>query len=311
MPRLDRFAFTSQENRWQGTGSGAERKTPKRSLVLALVLACACLITLDAKGSVEPARQVVGAVFGPAESTTTAAVRPIVAIPAWFKSHDDMRDEIDTLEAQNAQLRSQVRTTGLNRNRLAELRGLTLSAEDLGYALVPSRVIALGSSQSFSNTVTIDAGSTSGLRPDMTVVNNDGLVGRILRTTRTTATVLLIVDADSTVGGRLGESLKLGFVHGRGELSSEGRLDLELVDQSVIPSAHDTVVTWGSDGAGPYVAEVPIGEVTKVFTSLRDSSQRIEIDPFVDFGALDLVGVMVPSGSESDRTVIEADGSLR
>jgi rod shape-determining protein MreC len=35
------------------------------------------------------------------------------------------------------------------------------------------------------------------------------------------------------------------------------------------------------------------------------------IQPYVDFGALDLVGVVVPSGTRSDRGVIEADGSLR
>jgi rod shape-determining protein MreC len=35
------------------------------------------------------------------------------------------------------------------------------------------------------------------------------------------------------------------------------------------------------------------------------------IAPFVDFSSLDLVGVVVPSGSDSDRSVIEADGVLR
>jgi rod shape-determining protein MreC len=35
------------------------------------------------------------------------------------------------------------------------------------------------------------------------------------------------------------------------------------------------------------------------------------IQPYVDFGSLDLVGVVVPSGSASDRAVIEADGSLQ
>ena len=47
----------------------------------------------------------------------------------------------------------------------------------------------------------------------MTVLNNDGLVGRILRVTRTTATVLLIVDSDSIVGGRVGRTMDLGFLH--------------------------------------------------------------------------------------------------
>jgi rod shape-determining protein MreC len=35
------------------------------------------------------------------------------------------------------------------------------------------------------------------------------------------------------------------------------------------------------------------------------------IQPYVDFGALDLVGVVVPAGTHSDRGVIEAGGSLR
>ena len=292
----------------------APQKTPSRWLVVALVLASASLMTLDATtddgSAVDPLRQAVGEVFGPVEAGTTAVVRPIGGIPEWFRGRDSMRDEIDDLEAENAELRAQVRTSGFNRNRLAEYDGLTAAAEDLGYALVPARVIGLGPSQSFSATVTIDAGSRAGLHPDMTVLNNDGLVGRILRVTRTTATVLLIVDADSTVGGRVGETMDLGFLTGQGETGDDAGLDLRLVDQSVVPADNDTVVTWGSDGDAPYVAGVPIGRVSEVYSSLRDSSQRAVIEPFVDFAALDLVGVVVPSGSESDRAVIEADGSL-
>ena len=94
----------------------------------------------------------------------------------------------------------------------------------------------------------------------MTVVNDDGLVGRVLRVTRTTATVLLVVDADSVVGGRVGESMEVGFLHGpRRRSATSGRLDLELVDAAVVPAKGDVVVTWGSDGGAPYVAGVPVG----------------------------------------------------
>jgi len=291
------------------------RKTPTPALIVALVLASLSLMTLDAgtgdDSAVEPARRAVGEVFGPIEAGTAAVVRPIAGIPDWFRGHDSMRDEIDDLEAENAELRSQVRTSGFDRNRLAEYDGLTAAAEDTGYALVPARVIGLGSSQSFSATVTIDAGSRAGLHADMTVLNNDGLVGRILRVTRTTATVLLIVDADSTVGGRVGDTMDLGFLTGQGETGDDGGLDLRLVDQSVVPAHDESIVTWGSDGDAPYVPGVPIGRVTEVYSDLRDSSQRAEIEPFVDFAELDLVGVVVPSGSESDRAVIEADGRLQ
>ena len=111
------------------------------------------------------------------------------------------------------------------------------AAADLGSALVPARVVALGSRQSQSFTVTIDAGSDAGVGPDMTVVNNDGLVGRVLRVTRSTATVLLIVDPDSTVGGRVGSSMEIGFVNGSGSLDQDAGLDLRLVDDASVPAA--------------------------------------------------------------------------
>jgi len=307
--------MTGRERRWSSQEQQRRRGEPPRSLVVALVLACVTLITLDLNDTtdsvLEPARRGLGEVFGPAESVASTVVRPVTAVPDWFRSRDSMRDELDALELENAELRTQVRKSGYDRNRLAEFDGLTAAAGTLGRAMVPARVIGLGPSQSFSSTVTIDAGSDAGLVPDLTVVNDDGLVGRVLRVTRTTATVLLIIDADSTVGGRVGESMEVGFLRGRGDIGDRGRLDLELVDETVVPARHDTVVTWGSEGGAPYVSGIPVGRITKVFTSLRDQTQRAEIEPFVDFGALDVVGVVVPSGSTSDRAVIEADGSLR
>ncbi len=307
--------MVDREKRWRGIGRLDERRRPSRSLMVALLLACATLITLDYHGGadspMEPARRVMGEVFGPVEAGTTAVVRPFTAVPQWFHSRDSLRHDLDQLEAENSQLRAEVAKSGYNRNRLAEYDGLTTAADDLGYALVPARVVAMGPSQSFSRTVTIDAGSRAGISPDMTVLNNDGLVGRVLRVTRSTATVLLVLDADSVVGGRVGESMDVGFLHGRGALGRDGRLDLQLVDDSVVPARDDTVVTWGSEGGAPYVSGVPVGRVASVYSSLRETSQRAVIVPFVDFGSLDLVGVVVPSGTASDRAIIEADGSLR
>ncbi len=304
-----------RERRWSGQRQLDDRSRPSRSLLVALVLASLTLITLDYRGGddspVEPVRRAVGEVFGPVETGTATAIRPFTAVPDWFRSRGELHDDVARLEAENSRLRSQAATEDYDRNRLEEYDGLTAAADDLGYALVPARVVALGPAQSFSDAVTIDAGSRAGIRPDMTVINNDGLVGRVLRVTSTTATVLLVVDTDSVVGGRVGESMEVGFLHGRGVVGDAGRLDLELVDESEVPAKNDTVVTWGSQDGAPYVAGVPVGRVTSVYSSVRESTQRAVIDPYVDFGSLDLVGVVVPSGTHSDRAVIEADGSMR
>ena len=312
MTRLSPLRPFGQAPRSNGDG------TPPRALVVALVLACASLMLLDrgAESVVDPARRAVGDVVGPAQAGVAGAIRPVVELPGFFRSRQQLRAELASLEAENAGLRTEVRSSGYRRNKLLELEGLTSTAESLGYALVPARVVGLGSSQSFTHTVTIDAGSAAGLAPDMTVLNNDGLVGRILRVTRTSATVLLLIDSDSTVGGRIGESMELGFLQGRGTTGGSARLDLELLDQKLVPAKGDTVVSWGSldefgNAGGPYTAGVPIGQVVSVYASLRESTQRAVIDPFVDFTELDLVGVVVASGTRSDRAVVEADGSLR
>ena len=298
----------------RGSLEPREPGRPRRSLVLALVLACLTLMTLDHVNdgaAVDPLRRLVGEVYGPVESGADSVVAPVVAVPGWLRSHHDLAGDVSRLEDENDQLRSELATTDYDRNRLQELDDLTVSAESIGHALVPARVIGIGPGQSFSRTVTIDAGTRAGIVPDQTVVNGQGLVGRVLRVTSTTATVLLVVDADSTVGGRVGRSMKVGFLHGRGDLGQGARLDLELVDQAYVPAEGESVVTWGSQDGAPYVAGVPVGRVDSVYSSLRESTQRAVIEPFVDFSALDVVGVVVPSGTHSDRGVIEVDGSLR
>jgi rod shape-determining protein MreC len=138
------------------------------------------------------------------------------------------------------------------------------------------------------------------------VLNSDGLVGRVVRATGSTATVVLIVDRGSVVGGRLGTSLEVGFLRGRGSADDTGRLELDLVDSSVEPSKDDVVVTWGSKDGVPYVAGIPIGRVESVVSSPRQSTRHAMIKPFVDFTALDVVGVVVPRGTQGDRPVLTA-----
>jgi rod shape-determining protein MreC len=279
-----------------------------------LVLACVTLMTVDAAtGSSSPVdgvRSAVGTVVGPMETATDSAVRPFDELSGFLRSNRSLRADNARLAAENSRLRSADATTPLQQQRLDELDGLTRTVAQTGYSLVAAHVVAMGPMQSFSRTVTIDAGTSSGVRKDMTVLNNDGLVGRVVRATRSTATVLLVVDTDSVVGGRLGTNLEIGFLRGRGTVGDDGRLDLDLVDNAVTPSRGDVVVTWGSPGGVPYVAGIPIGRVESVVTSPRESSRQAVIKPFVNFTALDVVGVVVPRGTKGDRPVLTA-GSVR
>src|ERR1700712_3813272 len=214
-------------------GFGRDRQRSSKVVVGLLVAASLIVITVDAASGdsspIDPARALVGNVIGPVESATAEAVRPMRETFAYFSSNDRLRGDVAKLSAQNSELRSQVEQAPLDRNRLAELDGLTHTANQTGYALVAARVVGMGPMQSFSRTVTIDAGTSSGVRKDMTVLNNDGLVGRVISVTHSTANVLLILDTDSVVGGRLGSNNEIGFLRGRGVTSERGRLGLGLV----------------------------------------------------------------------------------
>lgn len=289
----------------------ANRYRRRRSGPVLAVLSLACLtaITVDYRDDsspFEPVRDQLGELLSPAQEQAAVVARPVRDIPGFFETHKELRTQIRNLEAENANLRGEIATTSEVRRRAAELDGLLQAASSTGLALVPARVVSMGPAQSFTHSVTIDAGTSSGVRADMTVLNNQGLVGRVIKASTRSATVLLLVDQDSVVGSRLGSNAELGMLRGRGVLDGDGRLDLDLVDNSETPGKDDVVVTWGSRGGAPYVAGVPIGTVEAVFSSPREQAKHAVVRPFVDFSSVDLVGVVVEKGTRSDRTVIEA-----
>ena len=286
------------------------RRRTSRSLLAVLVLASLTAITVDYQGGEEsplqPTRDALGNLLGPVQEATAVVARPLQEVPGFFESNKSLRDDLTKLQAENANLRSQLATTSELRYRAAELDGLLQGSKSADLALVPARVVTIGPGQSFSRTVTIDAGTSSGVHPDMTVLNNDGLVGRVVRATRGSATVLLLVDQESVVGARLGSNAEVGFLRGRGTMDGDGRLDLDLVDNVETPGKDDVVVTFGSRNGSPYVPGIPIGTVEAVFSSPREQAKHAVIDPFVDFSSLDLVGVVVNADTKGDRPVIKA-----
>jgi rod shape-determining protein MreC len=286
------------------------RRRTSGSLFAVLVLASLTAITVDYQRAdespLQPTRDALGNLLGPVQEATAVVARPLQEIPGFFESNKSLRDDLTRLQAENANLRSQLATTSELRYRAAELDGLLAASKSSDLAIVPARVVAMGPGQSFSRTVTIDAGTSSGVHADMTVLNNDGLVGRVVRATKGSATVLLLVDQESVVGARLGSNAEVGFLRGRGTLDGDGRLDLDLVDNVETPGKDDVVVTFGSRNGAPYVPGIPIGTVEAVFSSPREQAKHAVIEPFVDFSSLDLVGVVVTADTKGDRPVIRA-----
>jgi rod shape-determining protein MreC len=277
-------------------------------VLVLVILACLTLMVLDARRSagspVEPLRQAAAGVFGPLESTATSAREPVDNLRDRFAEMDRLKAENEKLKKDNEDLTQQLNTSDYARNRAEELDKLLKLAP--AYAMTPARVIGVGSAQSFNHTVTIDAGTADGVHVDMTVLNGIGLVGRVVRTTQGTATVLLIGDRQSTVGGRLNASMALGFVSGRGDIA--GTLDYKLVDLKARPKVGDRIVTWGSSGNAPYVPGVPIGVVTSVTPNEGALGSTAIIKPYVDPTRIDTVGVVTGPPARPPRAQLKPAG---
>ncbi|CAN5903854.1 rod shape-determining protein MreC [soil metagenome] len=307
----------TRARRSQPLGPDRDQSRHARTALAVSVLVALTLIGVDAAGRpdspVEPLRTGAAEVFGPLEAGADAVVSPAVDLASLVARSRRLQADNARLTDSNARLRAELATGTVDRNRLAEYDALTGVTDSTGFELVNARVIAIGPAQAFRRTVTINAGTADGVRADRTVVNSAGLVGRVLRTGRHTATVLLAIDAGSVVGGRLDRSMELGFLRGNGSLGADGRLVLDLVDPDSLPAKGDTIVTWGSRGGTPYVPGVPVGTVRQVQASAGDQSVTATVRPFVDMSSLDLVGVVTgprvkqPAGKSAGRPAGGAD----
>lgn len=270
------------------------RDNPRTRLILVLLLLTAfTLITLDVRGGqnsvLDRLRASAQSVLGPVERAAAAVVKPIADFVDGVASIGDNQQRISDLERENDSLRLQLRTGEVDRNRAKELDDLLGLAGVGEYRIVPAEVIAVGSARGFLRTVTIDAGSRDGISRDLTVVNGDGLVGRVIEVGRSTATVLLVTDPRFVVGVRMGGSMELGTIQGHGAEP----LGLELFNPQADLEAGDMMVTLGSRDGKPFVPGVPVGTVLSVRSTPGALTRSADVTPFVDVTTLDLVGVVV------------------
>ncbi|MCF0086548.1 MULTISPECIES: rod shape-determining protein MreC [Streptomyces] len=281
------------------------RDTKESRLLLVLLIAIAfALITVDIRGGedspVDGARQAAATVFGPIENGVSTAVDPVGNAIAAVRDSGDRHDRVARLERDNAALKAKLGSDARNRSRLAQLDKMLSVAGEGQYGIKGAQVIAIGAAQGFSWTVTIDVGANDGIKRDMTVLNGDGLVGRVTTAGPHTATVLLANDPDFTVGTRMEGSDELGFASGQGDRPFR----VQLLNAKADVKKGDRLVTFGSQADKPFVPGVPVGKVSRVDPSGGDLTRTLYVEPFVSFTKLDIVGVVVEAPGKDPRDTV-------
>ncbi|MEV5004368.1 rod shape-determining protein MreC [Streptomyces sp. NPDC055692] len=278
------------------------RDTKESRLLLVLLTAIAfALITVDIRGGenspVDGVRQAAAAVFGPIENGVSAAVDPVGNAVSAVRDSGERHDRLAALEKENAALKAELGSDDRKHSRLTQLNKMLKLAGDGQYGIKGAQVIAIGAAQGFSWTITIDAGADDGIQRDMTVLNADGLVGRVTTVGPSTSTVLLASDPDFTVGTRMEGSDELGFASGQGDRP----LRVQLLNGKADVKKGDRMVTFGSQADRPFVPGVPVGVVSRVDPSGGDLTRTVYVTPFAGFTKLDVVGVVVQAPKKDPR----------
>jgi rod shape-determining protein MreC len=270
--------------------------------VLSLLLVVSLtIVVLNLKGGGEDARSGAAGIFGPIENAAAAIVRPVSEFISSIGSLGSKDEQIRSLQQQNQALQQQLDASEYQRKRAQQLDDL-LRVAGLGrYRTVPAQVVATGPAQGFGRTVTIDAGTLDGVEVDQSVINGQGLVGKVVAVAGTTAVVQLISDSESTVGARLENTGRVGLLSGSGD---DQALTLSLLDQISAVEVGERLVTRGSVGGRPYVAGVPLGVVTALGGMPGGGGRVATVRPFVDLSALDVVGVVVEPPRTDPRDAV-------
>ena len=234
-------------------------------------------------------------VLRPFEVAAERVARPFRDVYGYFAGLIHVKRENERLKEEISTLRQQALQGETAREQLAQLEELLRYVDSPSfpsdYSPVNTRVISWASE--FDQQVVIAAGSDQGIREETPIVTRDGLVGSVTQVAGSAALVTLLTDENSAVQARDQNTDAIGLVrHGQGE----GTLILDRVTKDRNVEEGDIIVTAGTRSRqypSLFPRGIPIGIVTSVGQSDTALFKQIQIEPFVDFSALDAVTALI------------------
>ncbi|MFC2075659.1 rod shape-determining protein MreC [candidate division KSB1 bacterium] len=236
-----------------------------------------------------------------AKKLSSRLLLPLQSGIRYFRSITELKEEnhkLGDLVMQLSRENQELVESGLENERL---RAMINFKEKTPFRAVMAEVVSVAGGR-LQNSITIDRGIDSGLRPPMPVVHAAGLVGRIVEVFDNSATVQLLLDRDSRVSALVQRSRTLGILQWKvGKL-----LELQKVHLRADVRQGDLVVTSGFGGVFP--KGVVIGEVTQVNEDEYNLTKEVLVVPAVDFDHLEEVFVVLSSSpNEIDEYRLSAD----
>jgi rod shape-determining protein MreC len=218
---------------------------------------------------------------------------PFYSFRNYIKELEGVRDENRKLLEKIVEL--SLRNSWLKEEHLENqrMRELLEFRQSLDTRVIPAEVLADEPNRRYFS-ILIDKGTGNGVRRNMPVVNVNGLVGKVVEATASSAVVQLMIDPNFRAAAQDEKTRVLGIV----KLWSGSKLRLDNVPLQEEANAGDRIITSGLGGIFP--SGINIGVITAV-ESVEDSSKldrsfgifkMIEVTPYVDFNRLEELFVL-------------------
>ena len=268
-----------------------------RLLLVILIVTSLFLITLDLRGVkvIDGFKQGSQTIMSPFQRAGNVVLTPVKNFFSDVTHLGRTRNQIEKLEAENANLKQKLINRKNADAQLKQLKNILDLAGTAGFKIVNAKVISHGSSQSFAQTITIDSGSNAGIKKNMTVLSQYGIAGIVKDVYPSSALIQLASDPSFRIGARIAGTQQIGILSGRGNRSA----GLQLLDNSTTVKEGDVLLARGSVANRPFVPGVPLGYVTGVDNSAGAVAQTATVRYYTNFSTLGVVGVVL-SGSGSN-----------
>ena len=191
-------------------------------------------------------------------------------------------DRIDSIEAENIELRRQLET-------LKEELNINYTLSDYEYlnATVVSRNVGY-----WHNKITINKGTYNGVEKDMVVISSKGLIGKVIKTSTFTSDVRLITTSDTS--NKISVHISNGDNNLYGLINSydynKNVLELEGISNTKDVNIGDYVYTSGLGGVFP--TGILIWIVEEITTDSYDLAKIIKVKPSADFNDINYVSIL-------------------
>ena len=218
-------------------------------------------------------------VVTPAIVTFDTAADAVTSTISWVQGLAALEAENADLRAENARLQTYefiAERAVLENQRLQELMNVRPTFVP---TLVTARVIAV-SGGAYSKSVLIHAGTEDGVRDDLPVVDEHGLVGRTITTGFRATRVLLTTDINSRIPVQIERSKKNAILVGR----NDDLLIMAFTEPDIDVLVGDRIITSGHGGVFP--ADIIVGTVVEI------DEDTILILPEANLENLDFVRVL-------------------